>query len=484
MNQRHPIDDLFRRHLADSSVEPPAYMWDRIAQARRRQRQKRAWLWGGSLSLVASLLLTWLLWQPAPELGSFAIAIPPSATALAEAPAAQASAPEIMRANPEATTNASANKNTATPVNTATAASKVAVSRSKTDLTTAVQPALASAKRAKGTTAEEKSLTASGPVQNHANQVASEDGKAEATGLVESVAGAVEADGSISQGDSRIAGPHQRDRMLPVSRLPELTMALERDIDFSLFSTPTTRCARFAEKFLKVDMEVLAGPAYAHQQLQSRTVEGLEHLNDRQATESARLSFTGGFRIAATSSSGLGLRTGLAYTQINDRFEHVIGTMVDTSIMHQYDPNGNIISSDTTWSSKVLTATENNTLRFVEIPLLLTYEKQWGKLRVAVNGGAYLNVAFAAEGELLSPATGEPVPFGQAGDAGVLPVFSKKATAAWYGSATVAYNLHSRMSIIAEPFFKTYPRALTNPDYDLQQNYWIAGMQVGMRMRL
>ena len=68
-----------------------------------------------------------------------------------------------------------------------------------------------------------------------------------------------------------------------------------------------------------------------------------------------------------------GFRLGLAYTQINERFEHFIGTVVDTMIQHRYDADGHIIGTDTTWSSKRLMATNNNTLRFLEAPLLLSY---------------------------------------------------------------------------------------------------------------
>ena len=91
---------------------------------------------------------------------------------------------------------------------------------------------------------------------------------------------------------------------------------------------------------------------------------------------------------------------------------------------------------------------------------------------------------FDAKGKIFSPATEEPIAFGQVGDRNVLPIFNQHASAAWYAGASVAYNLHSRYSILAEPYFKTFPRALSAPDYDLKQNYWTVGLQLGLRMRL
>ncbi len=467
MSKRHPIDDLFRQHLANSSVQPPTYLWDRIVQERRRRRQRRIWMWSAPLSLIASMVIAVILWNPKPDLGNFAVAVVdhgPKAAAsnlsanLSAIPGLTSSAP-TSNTNSHETVNASINY----------------ISSSLTHSPTTL-----------GTTSTVVTRTNESSLEDQLNRSVDNIPTLEGAVLVDAT---TEQLGSGEEGkgaeENRIAGPHQRERLAPVALLPLQEIAPQDGLDLNLFnSSHAPRCARFANQFLRFDVEVLGGPAYAHQQLQSRTVEGVNHLRDRQRTEFARTSFSSGIRLAATSNAGLGLRTGLMYTQINDRFEHFIGTTVDTIINYHYDPNGTIISSDTTWSSKTLMANKNNTLRFFEIPLLLTFERQWGKFRVAVNGGAYLNVHFDAKGEVLSPATGDPAPFGQTGDADVLPIFNQRATAAWYGSATLIYNLHSRYSLLIEPYVKSYPRALTNPDYDLQQNYWIAGLQAGVRVRL
>lgn len=468
MKQPHPIDDLFRRHLADSSVEPPAHLWASIARERRRRRHHRLLWWSGAAALCLSAVTVFLLWPSRPTLEAFAIA--PEPEELPRRPAAMDFASIDLSPLP-ADREAAAGSNTSpAPVASPTAETPAPAGR------TAGQVARR-AGRIPTTPSPEAFLTLApeAPTSTIARTPVFQLN----TSLPLSAL-----NNGPEEESQRILGPHQRDRVTPLTQLPTPLLLSEVKSETNLLLSRAPQCARFREGFFKLDLEVLAGPAYAFRQMRSNTVEGVTHLRNREATEMSRPSATAGLRLGITSKSGLGFRVGLAYTQLNERFEHFIGTVVDTMIQHRYDASGNIIATDTTWSSKRLMATRNNQLRFVEAPVLLSYERQWGKLRIGLNAGAYLNLVFDAEGDFLSPATAEPAPYGQEGEAGVLPIFRERITAGWYAGASVAYNLRSRFSIVAEPFIKSYPRELTSPAYDLQQNYWIAGLQVGMRMRL
>ena len=111
---------------------------------------------------------------------------------------------------------------------------------------------------------------------------------------------------------------------------------------FDLFKKSSTSCARFNSPFFHLDLEILLGPAYAQQQLTARASESDSHLTQRLKSESANLSYSAGIRLAATSTVGLGLKTGLIYSEINDVFEHQVGSETNINII--YDPNGQIIS--------------------------------------------------------------------------------------------------------------------------------------------
>jgi hypothetical protein len=263
--------------------------------------------------------------------------------------------------------------------------------------------------------------------------------------------------------------------------LPTKNLAFAQQTDLKLFANHAPRCARFANPYFRLDLEVLGGPAYAQQILQAKTPESINHLNKRRESESSGISHSSGFRLAAASNVGLSMRTGVMYSEINDRFTFEVGSEMRVSTL--FGPNGEVIGVDTTYL-EAYEEHHHNRLKFIEVPLLIGYEQQWGKFRVGVNAGAYLNLHFGAKGTIYSPATEEPIQFGQQGDRDVLPIFEKRATAAWYAGMSIAYNLHSRYSLVAEPYFKSYPRALSSSEYDLRQNYWMTGLQLGMRMRL
>ncbi|MCB0639188.1 MAG: hypothetical protein KDC54_21320 [Lewinella sp.] len=466
MKQPHPIDDLFRRHLADSSVEPPAHIWAGIARERRRRRQYRLLAWSTAAAVVLGLVTALLLRPHTPELGGFAIHWPATnqldqsvAEAEANLPTAPQQQADASVPRPAGTTNRSLR----------TRATTAAVSALPYDRPTEMRQTVRSPYA-------ELPLTPDALMTSLLPTIpASAEGPASAHGF------------SPAQADEegRILGPHQREHLAPVSSLPTAFLRPQQASELDLpIAARSLQCARFTTQFLHWDLEVLGGPAYADRHLRASRAEGLTHLADRERTETSLISTTAGLRLAANTRAGLGLHVGLAYTQINERFEHFIGTVVDTMIQHRYDADGHIIGTDTTWSSKRLMATNNNTLRFLEAPLLLSYEHQWGKLRLGVLAGAYLNLAFDAQGEFLSPATQAPASYGQEGETGVLPIFRQRITAGWYAGASVAYNLQSRISLVAEPFVKSYPRALTSPAYDLQQNYWVFGLQMGIRMRI
>jgi hypothetical protein len=280
---------------------------------------------------------------------------------------------------------------------------------------------------------------------------------------------------------SRVAGPHQRIRMGKVDQLPGKLFKLSDQTDIKLFANHAPRCADFASPFFHLDVELITGPAYARQMLVAKTNESTSHLQQRYDSEMAGISTASSLRFAATSNTGLGLRSGFSYTQINEQFTHQVGSKIDVSII--FGPNGQVVGRDTVYT-EAYEEQSTNRLKFIEIPLLLGYERKVGKLRIGVNAGAYLNLFFDAKGTVFSPATSEPIAFGQEGDLNRLPIFERRATAAWYGGLSLAYNLHSRYSLLAEPFFKSYPRALSSTGYDLSQNYWMTGLQVGLRMRL
>jgi len=460
MNKRHPLDELFKQQLGNAFAPVADYMWERIARVRQERRQRRLVLFSGLTSIAAVGLAIILLVQPQPLLQHFPMANPTE---------------EIAEAQPWSNAGVTLPSAIARPIQVTVPKIKAPTMASAAAVTVAKErdQSLNQVNREKAA-----SLSTKMAVKKQIEPaVVPELGRIALTSPVVVAPGAAEPEAETN----KIAGPHQRERNHAVTLLPGKAVALDNIADVRLFASHSPRCASFTNPFFHFDAELLTGPAYAQQLLRAKTTESSNHLQLREKSESAGVSYTIGGRIAAVTNTGLGFRTGVQFTQINDRFKFQVGSRMDVSTL--FGPNGEIVGQDTVYTDGYQ-ASRTNKLKFVEIPLLLSYEKQVGKVRVGAHAGAFLNLIFDTEGAIFSPATEMPIAIGQLGDRDVLPIFNQQASASWYGSLSVDYNLHSRYSLLAEPYFKTYPRALSTDDYVLQQNYWMVGLQVGLRMRL
>jgi hypothetical protein len=456
MNKRHPLDELFKQQLGNASAPVADYMWARIAQVRRERRQRRLILFSGLTSIAAVGLVVTLLMQPQPLLQHFPMAN---------------TTEEIAAAQPWS--------NSGTALSPMTAIKPIPVAPKKTKSPAVAIPATTPVSKSLATREKTAGSSAKAIAKKQVEQLV-------VVPELERIAAAspvvvVPIIGESESETNKIAGPHQRERNHTVTLLPGKAVALDNIADVRLFASHSPRCASFTNPFFHFDAELLTGPAYAQQVLRAKTTESSNHLQLREKSESAGVSYTIGARIAAMTNTGLGFRTGVQFTQINDRFKFQVGSRMDVSTL--FGPNGEIVGQDTVYTD-AYEESRTNKMKFVEIPLLLSYEKQVGKVRVGAHAGAFLNLYFDTEGAIYSPATEMPIAIGQMGDRDVLPIFNQKATASWYGGLSVAYNLHSRYSLLAEPYFKAYPRTLSTEDYVLQQSYWMVGLQVGLRMRL
>ncbi|WP_367391206.1 hypothetical protein [Lewinella sp. LCG006] len=460
MSKRHPLDELFKNNLRDASAPVPDNMWERIARVRQQKRRRLVLIWSAVGTSTLGLLAFLLFPLSTPELGHFPLENTNTATASGfdvENPTALASSTTIQGENVGEQEHTLINvQPTAAPTNQR--------GQKYGEIAAAISPKTSA-------TQPIRKISQNKLAANELQHLSSSQE------VVEEITPVV----SSEEDPPRIAGPHQRLRSQVVANLPTRNLAFAQHTELKLFANHAPRCARFANPYFRLDLEVLGGPAYAHQILQAKTPESIDHLNKRKESESSGLSHSSGFRLAASSNVGLSLRTGVMYSEINDRFTFEVGSEMRVSTL--FGPNGEVIGVDTTYL-EAYEEQHRNQLKFIEVPLLMGYEQQWGKFRVGVNAGAYLNLYFGAKGTIYSPATEEPTKFGQQGDRDVIPIFEQRATAAWYAGMSIAYNLHSRYSLIAEPYFKSYPRALSTSEYDLRQNYWMTGLQLGMRMRL
>lgn len=428
MNNHHPLDEAFRQRLRDLEAEAPMHLWEEISQKRgwkhralNQVRQKKP-----LVSLFAALVaagLSWVVWtDQQPRLDSFPVPLSDNLVAdIAEeqAPAASIPGPERPAVLP--------------PLPTVQSEPAVAVKKSP------------------------------------ANQAIPLPTAQPQAGLPPEPAFAAAASPAVRP---------VREEALPV--LPVASIQGESIFD-RLFSPDP--CATFGNGFWNFYLDALVSPDLAFRRLQPRDPEFEAYANTRDETESNMYAFSGALRFSMVSDKGLALRTGLNYSQINERFTYINGSEEIIETINNYDQEGNIISTDTIVRIGTRRKITHNHYRMLDIPFLLGYELAANKLKVSVNGGAYLNLLFRQKGDFLSPDNLQPVRF-DSGDPDAFPAFKQQVGVGWYGSVGFAYQAGPNLQLVIEPHFKLYPKSVTRDQYGVQQRYTTTGIFIGLRQQL
>jgi len=212
-------------------------------------------------------------------------------------------------------------------------------------------------------------------------------------------------------------------------------------------------------------------------------VEELEpYGTQRSNSEGPTYSFSAGARLTLMLPNGLGLKTGLNYSQVNEKFTYVdnhsdmvkeVITITTVDGMEVRDTNTIVIPG-------TRDVVSTNKYRSFDIPLLLSYE--WDvreRTYMTMNGGVYLNLLFKESGKILSP-SGEVIDLADSsGDK--LAIFKNNIGLSLFGSVGLHYRMNSNIDLILEPNIRLLVKSATVDAYSLEHKWMTVGLITGMR---
>jgi hypothetical protein len=466
MNKHHPLDEVFRTNLQDRAAEPPLHLWEQIDQKRTlryrflnqaRQKKPLAALLA-SMAMAGIALLLWNARQP--QLRSFPVLAPAGNTvATVAAVPSSTTTSVIIQQSAASTTQQSVAAVSTVP--SAVLSGDVKKQATTADATGTVPPS----------SLNSRIVASAMPAAVNAAALAQ---TAAAEGLV-----LAEAKQAVQEVPTQ---PAVRPKLIP--DLPALEPvaqdALENISLAGLFGSNEPKCARFGDGNWAVYLDVMASPDLTFNNLQARQADAQEYLEKRKETESRLFAFSGGVRLSMIADNGLALRTGVNYSQINEKFSYYNGRVEETSIREIFDSDNNVIGFDTVTVVGERFKVSNNIYRTIDIPFIVGYEFDAGKLGVAVNGGVYLNLLFMPDGDLLDPETLEP----RAIERGGFDAFKEQVGIGYYSSVGLTYRMKNGLQLLLEPHFKVFPKSVTQDEYALTQRYMSAGLFMGVRKRL
>lgn len=223
-------------------------------------------------------------------------------------------------------------------------------------------------------------------------------------------------------------------------------------------------------------IDIYISPDLAFRDLNSMGDGETQYLIERERTENQSLSFSAGARISYSLKSGLTLRTGINYSQINETFNYT-ETRTQTTIIR--DEEGNIISIEE--EQIEVDKKSSNSFKSVDIPILLGLEMPVNdRFSLSMNTGLFLNAAFSSRGKILSPEF-EPVFITEG--SGDLEVYKSGLGVSYYGSIGLHHEISPGLEILVEPNMRYYSQSFTTSDYPLTQDYIKFGLLSGIKFR-
>lgn len=452
-DQKHHLDEAFRRKLHEAEVPPPPFVWPAVERAIQQQNRRKPvafwWLVAAGTVLLGAVAL-WLLNRPdSVALSAFhpPAMVEKSREQFQDNSGAVPASTQLHTAPADATDVEEADK----------AAQKQLQARKKSGVSpgqTHVSPF--------GNEAAQHT--------NAAAQGASEEDLA-VSNVSEEVSD-IRALLDFSNLPMLKAGAPVSTR--PAAQLP--AMKPHRSLGRHKKVHPKV-CYDFNRHPSALLIDVYAGPSIAQRALTSRQ-DDEPYLKQRLATERRDLAFNAGIRASLMFQRNYLLRTGLHYEQITEVFEYIDPTSVTYTL--KFTPGNPIPDTIGVQYGENYLKTYNR-YGALDIPLMLGVEMRSGRTGFNVNAGISANVLFWNRGAIIDPQTHEPARFGQKETLSE-EVFrarlslSAGATVQWYWHAT------NRIRLFVEPSFRQVLRPVTLANHPVDQRYSILGLRLGSTM--
>ncbi len=234
-------------------------------------------------------------------------------------------------------------------------------------------------------------------------------------------------------------------------------------------------------------IEVFASPDYARKTIIKGSNVSDDFLKRKDSTETFNGAFTAGIRISKTLGEKLMIKSGVQFSQINEKFsyktenERRLTTVITIRTIIR-SPGDTVLIRDTSTVEQIgyRVKTTYNRYRSIDIPVVIGYE--WGneKLRASVNAGVILNVHSWQRGEMLDTSL-STVSFNKTTGG---QVFKQNIGLGVYAGFSVFKKVGSNMEIFGEPYIRYNISNMTNDKNPFTQKFNVAGLNLGIRYKL
>jgi hypothetical protein len=226
----------------------------------------------------------------------------------------------------------------------------------------------------------------------------------------------------------------------------------------------------------KTYVEIYGGPDLAFRSLSD--TGNSTYLQKRKESTKFSSAYSAGIRYTRVFGNGMSIRTGINYSQINEKFTYVQGNLVQ--ITYIIDANGDTTGSYITTGTRYKTT--HNKFRTIDVPLLIGYELGNGKFHANINAGVIINAYSWQKGEVLD-ASLKPVSI-TTGKANSPYQYKTNIGLGFMTGISAYYKLNEKIHILAEPYFRYSLSPMSKENLTFKQKYNTAGLRLGIRFDL
>lgn len=233
------------------------------------------------------------------------------------------------------------------------------------------------------------------------------------------------------------------------------------------------------------DLELYISPDYASKSVTSNTAS-TQFLNKKDSSETIGISYSAGFRIVKPFNDRLSIKTGLNFSQINEKFSYrseneIKTTTVVTQRAIIRSPGDTVFISDTSTLQQI--GFKNNKIknnyRSIDIPLLVGYQFGSEDFSIGINTGIVFNLTSWYQGAMFdSSFTPQNIP-----KSGSM-VYKKNIGLGIYAGLAFTKRLNEHTHIFAEPYIRYNLSHMTILESSFKQRFSIGGLSLGLRFNL
>ncbi|MCH2082894.1 MAG: hypothetical protein MK226_10930 [Saprospiraceae bacterium] len=467
MNRRHPTDKAFSERLEHYSLEPPMDIWNRIDQ-------KRDW----RHKLSNHLRLKWLVYT----VSTFAICLVTLVSLFSDLsksinhfpiPLAKAERAQLVADQPE-------KANLEIPAPTFSNHPKEVNTASTTGVFTSTSIPTSPIPTTITSTQQEEILLIAPTIRIDEDDLAT----TVYPNLAQEEIVIIEGSTSSSESNESISLNVQKENTLAVELLSNDWKGLETNYTLGdELRITDTECAKFGPKKGQLFIDFILSPDIALREMSPKNAEYNDYVWAREVSEKSVFAYSAALRMSVVSGMGFVMRSGISYSQINEKFEHIDENYERTEIIKITNSLGEVIGMDTVTEYGTRIRTTHNRFQTLDLPLIVGYELYYDKFAFSINAGPYFNLSFRQKGSFLSPTNLQPISF-SSNDPDGIKAFKKQLGLGWYGSLGFQYRLDNKVSLLIEPYFKIYPKSFTNENFAVRQRYFTTGLSLGIRRQL